>query len=161
MPIFTSTSIALKMTESLIKNLIISAGVLFFICCEKESETVEEFSCTVDYVEFKENATAVVKFDITLNGVLKSSFLSDEYVFEEEHYLIGYDVINILNFVQKGNEATFDFEYGSNCGPICKNLFENIPTHEHFTLSVEAEKSLSDKVVGKWKVKSASVNPGG
>ena len=87
--------------------------------------------------------------------------MSDEYVFEEEHYLIGDDVINILNFVQKGNEATFDFEYGSNCGPICKNLFENIPTHEHFTLSVEAEKSLSDKVVGKWKVKSASVNTGG
>jgi len=146
------------MKKSLFENLIISAVCLFFICCEKENDIVDEFSCTVDYIEFKENSKAVVKFDITLNGVLKSSFLSDEYVFEEEHYLIGDDVINILNFVQKGNEATFDFEYGSNCGPICKNLFENIPTHEHLTLSVEAEKSLSDKVVGKWKVKKTSVN---
>jgi len=146
------------MKKSLFENLIISAVCLFFICCEKENDKVDEFSCTVDYIEFKENSKAVVKFDITLNGVLKSSFLSDEYVFEEEHYLIGDDVINILNFVQKGNEATFDFEYGSNCGPICKNLFENIPTHEHLTLSVEAEKSLSDKVVGKWKVKKTSVN---
>ena len=146
------------MKKSLFENLIISAVCLFFICCEKENNIVDEFSCTVDYIEFKENSKAVVKFDITLNGVLKSSFLSDEYVFEEEHYLIGDDVINILNFVQKGNEATFDFEYGSNCGPICKNLFENIPTHEHLTLSVEAEKSLSDKVVGKWKVKKTSVN---
>jgi len=146
------------MKKSLFENLIISAVCLFFICCEKENDMVDEFSCTVDYIELKENSKAVVKFDITLNGVLKSSFLSDEYVFEEEHYLIGDDVINILNFVQKGNEATFDFEYGSNCGPICKNLFENIPTHEHLTLSVEAEKSLSDKVVGKWKVKKTSVN---
>ncbi|MDC0643783.1 hypothetical protein OAP39_04220, partial [Flavobacteriaceae bacterium] len=141
------------MKKSLFENLIISAVCLFFICCEKENDMVDEFSCTVDYIELKENSKAVVKFDITLNGVLKSSFLSDEYVFEKEHYLIGDDVINILNFVQKGNEATFDFEYGSNCGPICKNLFENIPTHEHLTLIVEAEKSLSDKVVGKWKIK--------
>lgn len=145
------------MKKSLFENLIISAVCLFFICCEKENDIVDEFSCTVDYIEFKENSKAVVKFDITLNGVLKSSFLSDEYVFEKEHYLIGDDVINILNFVQKGNEATFDFEYGSNCGPICKNLFENIPTHEHLTLIVEAEKSLSDKVVGKWKIKKTSV----
>lgn len=145
------------MKKSLFENLIISAVCLFFICCEKENDMVDEFSCTVDYIELKENSKAVVKFDITLNGVLKSSFLSDEYVFEEEHYLIGDDVINILNFVQKGNEATFDFEYGSNCGPICKNLFENIPTHEHLTLIVEAEKSLSDKVVGKWKIKKTSV----
>jgi hypothetical protein len=145
------------MKKSLFENLIISAVCLFFICCEKENDMVDEFSCTVDYIELKENSKAVVKFDITLNGVLKSSFLSDEYVFEKEHYLIGDDVINILNFVQKGNEATFDFEYGSNCGPICKNLFENIPTHEHLTLIVEAEKSLSDKVVGKWKIKKTSV----
>ena len=145
------------MKKSLFENLIISAVCLFFICCEKENDMVDEFSCTVDYIELKENSKAVVKFDITLNGVLKSSFLSDEYVFEKEHYLIGDDVINILNFVQKGNEATFDFEYGSNCGPICKNLFENIPTHEHLTLIVEAEKSLSDKVVGKWKIKKPSV----
>jgi len=145
------------MKKSLFENLIISAVCLFFICCEKENDIVDEFSCTVDYIELKENSKAVVKFDITLNGVLKSSFLSDEYVFEKEHYLIGEDVINILNFVQKGNEATFDFEYGSNCGPICKNLFENIPTHEHLTLIVEAEKSLSDKVVGKWKIKKTSV----
>ncbi|MDB2702926.1 hypothetical protein N9Z01_07525 [Flavobacteriaceae bacterium] len=145
------------MKKSLFENLIISAVCLFFICCEKENDMVDEFSCTVDYIELKENSKAVVKFDITLNGVLKSSFLSDEYVFEKEHYLIGEDVINILNFVQKGNEATFDFEYGSNCGPICKNLFENIPTHEHLTLIVEAEKSLSDKVVGKWKIKKTSV----
>jgi len=145
------------MKKSLFENLIISAVCLFFICCEKENDMVDEFSCTVDYIELKENSKAVVKFDITLNGVLKSSFLSDEYIFEKEHYLIGDDVINILNFVQKGNEATFDFEYGSNCGPICKNLFENIPTHEHLTLIVEAEKSLSDKVVGKWKIKKTSV----
>jgi len=145
------------MKKSLFENLIISAVCLFFICCEKENDIVDEFSCTVDYIELKENSKAVVKFDITLNGVLKSSFLSDEYIFEKEHYLIGDDVINILNFVQKGNEATFDFEYGSNCGPICKNLFENIPTHEHLTLIVEAEKSLSDKVVGKWKIKKTSV----
>ena len=145
------------MKKSLFENLIISAVCLFFICCEKENDMVDEFSCTVDYIELKENSKAVVKFDITLNGVLKSSFLRDEYVFEKEHYLIGDDVINILNFVQKGNEATFDFEYGSNCGPICKNLFENIPTHEHLTLIVEAEKSLSDKVVGKWKIKKTSV----
>ena len=145
------------MKKSLFENLIISAVCLFFIYCEKENDMVDEFSCTVDYIELKENSKAVVKFDITLNGVLKSSFLSDEYIFEKEHYLIGDDVINILNFVQKGNEATFDFEYGSNCGPICKNLFENIPTHEHLTLIVEAEKSLSDKVVGKWKIKKTSV----
>ena len=57
------------MKKSLFENLIISAVCLFFICCEKENDMVDEFSCTVDYIELKENSKAVVKFDITLNGV--------------------------------------------------------------------------------------------
>ena len=47
----------------------------------------------------------------------------------------------------------FDFEYGSNLGAFCVELFPDIPMHEHYPFAAEAIKDLNGKNIGRWKIK--------
>ena len=109
--------------------------------------------CTVDYVEFIDDSNVIVKFDTTFNGVTNSYYWRYNYVQDKNNYFIGDKLVNIYNFFQEGNDATFTFEYGENLGFFCIPLFEFLPEHIHFTFDAEAEKELSGKTVGRWKIK--------
>ena len=45
------------------------------------------------------------------------------------------------------------FEYGSNLGPFCAELFSNIPFHNHYPFAAEADKDASVKNTGRWEIK--------
>ena len=136
----------------------ISVCVLSFIpfnSCSKENEELAEaqFICTVDYVEFTSDVTANVKFDVIVDGISDSYIAKHSYSTQNSNYLIGDNIVNIYNFIQNGNEASFDFEYGLNLGAFCAELFPNIPAHEHNSFAAEAIKDLTGKNLGKWKIK--------
>ena len=109
--------------------------------------------CTVDYVEFTSDVSANVKFDVIVDGVSDSFIAKHSYTTQNSNYLIGDNIVNIYNFLQNGNEANFDFEYGLNLGAFCAELFPNIPAHEHNPFVAEAIKNLNGKNLGKWKIK--------
>jgi hypothetical protein len=135
--------------------------ILFlFYSCSKE--TIDDnFLCTVDYVEFVNDSSVIVKFDTTLNGVTNSYFGKFNYVQDKNNYFIGDELVNIYDFIQEGNNATFTFEYGENLGFFCATLFETLPEHIHFTFDAEAEKDSTGKSVGRWKIKKRNNLRGG
>lgn len=126
---------------------------LFFISCNKEEQSTDHFLCTVDYVEFVDISNVIVKFETTYKGVTRPYFGKYTYLKENNNYYIGDQMVSILNFSQQENEATFIFSYGENLGYFCATLFETLPEHIHFTFDAEAEKVISGKSVGKWKIK--------
>ena len=112
-----------------------------------------QFICTVDYVEFKSDSSAVVKFDVIVDGISDSYIARHNYTSKDSNYFIGDNIVNLYNFSLNGNKALFDFEYGSSLGFFCRELFPDIPIHEHYPFAAEAEKDLSGKNIGKWKIK--------
>jgi len=128
---------------------------LILISCSSENDELVEtqFICTVDYVEFTSNSSAFVKFDVIVDGISDSFIAEHSYSTQNSNYLIGDNIVNIYNFIQNGNEASFDFEYGLNLGAFCAEIFPNIPAHEHNPFAAEAIKDLNDKNLGKWKIK--------
>jgi len=127
---------------------------LIYRCSKENDEIVEaQFICTVDYVEFTSDVSANVKFDVIVNGISDSFIAKHSYTSQNSNYLIGDNIVNIYNFTQNENEASFDFEYGLNLGAFCAELFPNIPVHEHNTFAAEAIKDLNGKNLGKWKIK--------
>ena len=128
--------------------------VLFTECSLENDEVVEaQFVCTVDFVEFTSDVSANVKFDVIVDGISDSFIAKHSYTTQNSNYLIGDSIVNIYNFLQNGNEANFDFEYGLNLGAFCAELFPNIPAHEHNPFAAEAIKNLNGKNLGKWKIK--------
>ena len=140
------------------KNIVI---VLLFanvtLSCSKNGSNIDPhlqgFICTVDYVELKDNSSAKIKFDISYNGEKESFIVNENYKFSNDTYSVGDELVNINSFVINGNQATFNFYYGSNLGDFCKNIFNAIPPHNHDPFGAEAEKTESDKGVGRWKIK--------
>ena len=126
--------------------------ILLVGCSDNDSEEYD-FECSVDFVEFKANNIATVKFDVELEGIKDSYFVEQAYTQEASDFFIGDNLVNIKSFTAKGNEATFTFEYGENLGPFCVELFSAIPKHTHDTFEAEAEKVVTGKAVGKWKIK--------
>lgn len=136
------------------KRIFIAVFFVLLGCSPENEEVVEaQFICTVDYVEFTSNTSAVVKFDVIVDGISDSYNAKHLYSTQSSNYFIGDNIINIYNFVDKGNDATFDFEYGSNLGAFCAELFPNIPAHDHNPFAAEAVKELSGKNLGRWKIK--------
>lgn len=132
---------------------------LMLIGCSKEEENpADYFQCTVDYVEFIDASNVIVKFETTLGNQTNYYFGRYTYVKETNNYYIGDDLVTISNFSQKGNTATFVFEYGDNLGFFCATIFEALPEHIHYTFDAEAETTSSAKVVGRWKIRRRS-NP--
>lgn len=128
--------------------------VLFYSCSKENDDLVEaQFVCTVDYVEFTSDVSANVKFDVIVDGISDSFMAKHSYSTQNSNYLIGDNMVNIYNFNQNENEASFDFEYGLNLGAFCAELFPNIPAHEHNPFAAEAIRDLSGKNLGKWKIK--------
>ena len=129
---------------------------LFFsliVNCSPEETEETEFICTVDYIEIKLNNLAVVKFDVEYKGKKDSYILEQNFIQEESNYFIGDKLVNIMNFSAKGNQASFDFEYGKYLGPFCVDLFSDIPMHDHDAFIAEADKIITDKNIGRWKIK--------
>ena len=127
---------------------------LFYSCSKENDDLVEaQFVCTVDYVEFTSDVSANVKFDVIVDGISDSFMAKHSYSTQNSNYLIGDNIVNIYNFNQNENEASFDFEYGLNLGAFCAELFPNIPAHEHNPFAAEAIRDLSGKNLGKWKIK--------
>lgn len=75
------------------------------------------------------------------------------YTANKGTFRVGNDLVRIANFVQNGNQATFEFYYGENLGPFCADLFDAVPTHAHDPFQAEATREISDKGIGKWKIK--------
>ncbi len=134
-------------------NKILIVLLTLFFSCAKEEKLDDEFVCTVDYVEFVDDTNVVVKFDAIYKGETRSYFGKYTYVKENNNYHIGDKLVSISDFNQKGNEATFVFKYGENLGFFCAVLYEPLPAHVHFTFDAQAEKIISGKSVGKWKIK--------
>ena len=124
-----------------------------FLSCKADDSRDLDFVCTVDYVEFASNNLSIVKFDVELEGIKDSYFVEQAYTQEGSDFFIGDDLVNIKSFTAKGNQATFTFEYGENLGPFCVELFSAMPEHTHDTFEAEAEKVLSDKGTGRWKIR--------
>ena len=113
-------------------------------CSTENDELVEaQFICTVDYVEFTSNESANVKFDVIVDGISDSYIAKHSYSTKNTNYLIGDNIVNIYNFIQNGNEASFDFEYGLKLGAFCAELFPNIPSHEHNSFAAESRYLIS------------------
>ena len=127
------------------------------LSCSKDDSNIDpnlgDFICRVDYVELKNNSSAKIKFDISYNGEEESYIVDENYEFSDDTYFVGDELVNINSFVINGNQATFNFYYGSNLGDFCKNIFNAIPPHNHDPFGAEAEKTESDKGVGRWKIK--------
>ena len=127
------------------------------LCCSKDGSNIDphlqDFICTVDYVELKDDSSAKIKFDISFNGKEESFFVNENYKFSNNIYSVGDELVNIDKFIINGNQATFNFYYGSNLEDFCKNIFNAIPPHNHDPFGAEAEKTESDKGVGRWKIK--------
>ena len=134
--------------------LILYGSLLLFISCsEKEFEEVVPIICTVDYIQFLNEDTAIVKFDTTVYGIKKSYLITENYTSDQGNFFIGDELVRIENFTSKDNEATFDFYYAANLGFFCNSLFEVVPLHTHDDFEAEAEKDNTGKTVGKWKIK--------
>lgn len=143
----------MKFTLSLLSVCVLSF-ILFYSCSKENNDSVEvQFICTVDYVEFTSDVTANVKFDVIVDGISDSYIAKHSYSTQNSNYLIGDNIVNIYNFIQNGNEASFDFEYGLNLGAFCAELFPNIPAHEHNPFAAEATKDYNGKNLGRWKIK--------
>jgi len=135
-------------------SICILSFILIYSCSKENDELVQvQFICTVDYVEFTSDVSANVKFDVVVDGISDSYIAKHSYSTQNSNYLIGDNIVNIYNFLQNGNEANFDFEYGLNLGAFCAELFPNIPAHEHNPFAAEAIKDLNGKNLGKWKIK--------
>lgn len=124
---------------------------LFFLACQKDNEA--NFSCDVDYVEIIDATTARVVFEVSQDKLVRNYSVDSNYTASDNNYVIGDQLILLENFIVNGNEATFDFYYGENLGAFCADLFEAVPPHEHQAFTAQAERSLSGKGIGKWKIK--------
>jgi len=137
--------------------------ILFFLlafvtlCCSNDDSNIDpnlqDFICTVDYVELKDDSSAKIKFDISFNGKEESFIINENYKFSNDIYSVGDELVNIDKFIINGNQSTFNFYYGSNLGDFCKNIFNAISPHNHNPFGAEADKTLSDKGVGRWKIR--------
>ena len=127
------------------------------LCCSKDGSNIDphlqDFICTVDYVELKDDSSAKIKFDISFNGKEESFIINENYKFSNDIYSVGDELVNIDKFIINGNQSTFNFYYGSNLEDFCKNIFNAIPPHNHDPFGAEADKTLSDKGVGRWKIR--------
>ena len=133
-------------------TLLVLGSLLCCLGCKKESAAT--FLCDVDYVEIIDGSTARVLFEVTHNYSLKSYTLNTTYQLQNHNYTIGDDLVRLENFILEENEASFDFYYGDNLGPFCANLFNSsLPPHNHDAFSASAERILSGKSIGKWKIK--------
>lgn len=127
-------------------------SILLLVGCKKE--TASAFLCDVDYVEIIDGSTARVLFEVTHNDSLKRYTLNTTYQLQNRNYTIGDDLVRLENFTIEENEANFDFYYGENLGFFCAALFNSpLPPHNHDAFSAEAERVLSGKGIGKWKIK--------
>jgi hypothetical protein len=131
----------------------ILATLLIFSCSKEKDETSDEFECTVDYIEFINTTSAIVKFDTTNEGETRSFYGRYNYEGEGGSFVLGDQMVIIKDFKQDGNNATFVFEYGENLGFFCANIFETLPGHSHDNFSAEAVKENSGRNVGRWKIK--------
>ena len=135
--------------------LIISFG------CSNELEDIsidEDYTCTVDTVSFLSESTSKsgrveVVFSVSLAGDTKFYNVTENYTVNNRLMTIGDNLIHINEFTAKGETATFDFYYGENLGPFCMELFSAIPMHSHNAFNAEADRVISDKNLGKWKIK--------
>ena len=123
---------------------------------EESNVDSNNFLCTVDYVDFVNDSNAIVKFETTLGNTTNPFFGRYTYTKEGKDLLIGNELVNIYDFDQKENIATFVFEYGDNLGFFCAQIFESLPQHIHYTFDAEAELITTGKNVGKWKIKKRS-----
>ena len=126
---------------------------LFYISCAKKDDQAPAYSCEADYVHFIDANTARINFIVSLEGVKKNYIVDANYQKQNNNFDIGDQLINIENFSQQGDEASFDFYYGSNLGPFCMQLFDAIPMHTHEAFNAEANLDLNSKNVGKWNIK--------
>ena len=126
--------------------------------CEKNDigEIDPIYTCRVDTVSFKESSIAEVTFLVSLGQDISYHTVEEEYIMENNLITIGNELVFINNFVERSNSAIFDFYYGENLGPFCQDLFSAIPIHTHDAFRAEAERVISGKVVGKWKIRKTS-----
>lgn len=128
-----------------------------FLACSKKEDDSSSFLCEVDYVQFIDATSARVNFVVTHQDQQKNYLVNNTYSQKGQNFTVGEDLVRIENFVQKGNEATFEFYFGENLGPYCTTLFDAVPPHQHDPFNAEAELDTSAKGIGKWKIKKKRV----
>jgi len=138
-------------------SLYIYFTIILLVGCSDNDSEENDFECSVDFVEFKTNNIASVKFDVELEGIKDSYFVEQAYTQDGSDFFIGNNLVSIKSFTAKGNEATFTFEYGENLGPFCVELFSAIPMHTHDTFEADAERVVTGKGIGKWQIKRKRV----
>ena len=124
--------------------------------CQVDDIVDPQYSCDVDYIEFTSRLGAVVKFDVTVDGISDSYYVDSGYTSRGSDFFIGTSsdsLVVIRNFTTKGNSGSLYFEYGADLGAFCKSLFPNIPHHVHHPFDATIERSIDDKAVGRWKIK--------
>ena len=143
--------------EFLITTLIL---IMSFGCSnEPEDITIDQdYICTVDTISFLSESTSKsgrveVVFSVSLSGDTKFYNVTENYVINNQLITIGNNLIHVNEFTAKGETATFDFYYGENLGPFCMELFSAIPMHSHDAFYAEADKVISEKNSGKWKIR--------
>lgn len=124
---------------------------LLLLACQKDNEA--NFTCDVDYVEIIDATTARVVFEVSQDNTVRNYTVDSDYTARENSYIVGDQLVILENFIVNGNEATFDFYYGENLGAFCADLFDAVPPHDHQAFTAQAERSLSGKGIGKWKIK--------
>ena len=112
----------------------------------------------MDTVSFLSESTSKsgrveVVFSVSLAGETKFYNVTENYTVNNQLMTIGDNLIHINEFTAKGETATFDFYYGENLGPFCMELFSAIPMHSHNAFNAEADRVISEKNLGKWKIK--------
>lgn len=133
------------------KTILYLFCVLICLSCQKDNES--SFNCDVDYVEIIDGTTARVVFEVSQGDAVRNYTVESDYTARANNYVIGDQLVLLENFIINGNQATFDFYYGENLGAFCAELFNAVPPHEHQAFTAQAQKSLSGKGIGKWKIK--------
>lgn len=124
---------------------------IFFVGCTPSED--EAFECTVDFIHFVTNENARVQFSTLNAGERKTYILELPYLQTKDRLSLGDEVVFIDRFTTRGNTASFEFHHGPNLGLYCASLFDVLPAHVHTDFEAEAERSLSEKTVGKWIIK--------
>ena len=142
-------------------RLLLFSLFLLLGSCQVDDIVDPDFSCSVDYIEFTASARAIVKLDVTVDGVSDSYYVDSGFTSRGSDYFIGTStdsLVVIRNFTTKGSSGSLYFEYGSDLGPFCMSLFPNIPMHSHDPFSATVDKVDTGKNVGRWVVRKKSVS---
>ena len=141
------------------KKTILILLALFFISCNKETESVIEevaFECDIQAIGFISAAEAAVTFKVSLATDVNFPVKNGEITINEDGQItIGDSLAHISDWKQESTgRASFKFYYGKNLGPFCMEAFSAIPphTHDNFRGTATLKADSGKSPTGTWIV---------